>query len=234
MKSHPWARYQTQRPTYEEIMSWDERCNLALATGQLSGVVVVDCESQEDAEWFIQNRSDTPLKVRTPRGMHLYFRHPGEYVKNGQKITDEAGRPRYDIRGDGGYVLVPPSSVTANGSDIKQSGTYRWATKICRSKLLPVIQQAWGRKETTSPNREPLQPVEGIRNPKAYIRKIHAISGNRGHDSTYQVARILQESGMSPEDAFAEMVLWNQTNADPPWSVRELQHKIHSAYRGTA
>jgi hypothetical protein len=48
-------------------------------------------------------------------GRHLYFAHPGHRVPN------SAGRlgPGLDVRGDGGYVLVPPSRHLAGDR-------YRW------------------------------------------------------------------------------------------------------------
>jgi hypothetical protein len=46
------------------------------------------------------------LAVQTGDGVHLYFEHPGPTVPN-----DASRRlgPGIDIRGDGGYVLAPPS-----------------------------------------------------------------------------------------------------------------------------
>ena len=59
------------------------------------------------------------MVVETPRGVHLYFRHPGTHVGNRTRVKDETAKPRYDIRGDGGYVVAPPSEVVADGEDVK-------------------------------------------------------------------------------------------------------------------
>lgn len=96
-----WKEYQDRKPTFEEIVAWPDTCNLAIITGAISSIVVVDCESREDAEWFYRNRGKTPCVVQTRRGFHLYFRHPGQPVKNAQRVED-----RYDVRGDGGYCFT--------------------------------------------------------------------------------------------------------------------------------
>ena len=50
------------------------------------------------------------LEVRTPRGgRHIYFRHPGTKVPSRTNYP----LPALDVRGDGGYVLIPPSKVGA-------------------------------------------------------------------------------------------------------------------------
>lgn len=226
-----WERFQSSPTSFQEIVSWRPEWNLGLATGAVSGVVVVDCESTEDAHWFAEHKQDSPFKVRTPRGVHLYFRHPGEYVKNGQKITDETGRERYDIRGDGGYVLLPPSRVTANGQDCKATGAYRWAGDLASLRQLPVFQQRWGRQAG------PLASKKNgglITDAVAYIRRIHAVSGNGGHNDTFRAACKLRDAGLTPEEALTELADWNQTNCQPPWTMRELLHKVHSAFQGRA
>lgn len=51
-----WMCYQTRRASYKEIVSWNDRMNLAMATGSLSGIVVIDCESEADARWFASEK----------------------------------------------------------------------------------------------------------------------------------------------------------------------------------
>lgn len=54
-----------------------------------------------------QNYGELPVTVEsiTGRGRHLYFKMPDQPVKcSASKIA-----PKIDVRGDGGYVLAPPS-----------------------------------------------------------------------------------------------------------------------------
>src|SRR5215471_1208019 len=96
-----------------EIEAWwgrDPNYNLAVATGSVSGVFVVDIDG-EDAEAELRRlekeHGQLPATVEsvTGRGRHIFFRCPDKPVRNtAGKIA--AG---IDTRGDGGYVLVPPS-----------------------------------------------------------------------------------------------------------------------------
>jgi hypothetical protein len=127
-----WKVYQSRLPTHEEVDAWFAAWsgfNLAVATGALSGVVVVDADTPEAVAWCEANGLTSPFSVRTRRGRHYYFAHPrnGERFKN---VAHNAVRgyglyeiPHLDFRGDGGYVIIPPSiSRNAEKGDHK----YEW------------------------------------------------------------------------------------------------------------
>ena len=58
-------------------------------------------------------------------GIHLYFRYP-----RGREIRNSAGLlgPGLDVRGEGGYVAVPPS---------RTQGTYEWVDTS------PLAEASW-------------------------------------------------------------------------------------------
>ncbi len=94
--------------------------NLGLPTGEANGLVVldVDCGGDKDGEAqlakLLAEHGPLPetLEVRTPRGgRHIYFRHPGTKVPSRTNYP----LPALDVRGDGGYVLIPPSKVGDGG-----------------------------------------------------------------------------------------------------------------------
>jgi hypothetical protein len=84
--------------------------NIGLATGSISGVWVLDIDGAdaESALRKLETEHGTlppTVEVITGKGRHLYFR-VGEHP-----IRNSAGQiaPGIDVRGDGGYVVVPPS-----------------------------------------------------------------------------------------------------------------------------
>jgi hypothetical protein len=95
----------------ELIRYWwrqDPAYNVAVATGALSDIFVIDIDGMP-AERAFEKLASEPLpasvEVITARGRHIWLCHPGGIVPNStNKIA-----PGVDVRGDGGYVLAPPS-----------------------------------------------------------------------------------------------------------------------------
>lgn len=102
--------------------------NIGLLPGP-SGFVVLDIDGptgEATAQGLGILREPT-LEVVTGRGRHRWYRHPGGHIPNGQL---GAG---IDIRGDAGYVLVPPS-VHVSGR------TYTWAGQLADlAELEPTL-----------------------------------------------------------------------------------------------
>jgi hypothetical protein len=215
----PWKEFQDRLPTITEIIERPQE-NLAVVTGSISGIVIVDCESKDDALWFYDHRCKTSAIVQTRRGFHLYYRHPGVDVRNAQKVR-ASEHCSYDVRGDGGYALLPPSKHS--------EGSYSWYKKLTKVADLPEFDPKW--RPTAEPRYDDNGDHGRVRDVYRYIAKIHAVSGSGGHDRTFEVARLLAESGMSQDEAVGAIMAWNATNADPPWRESELRHKISSAYR---
>ena len=103
----------------QHIIAWWLRhpaCNVAVRTGAPSDIVVLDLDGDDgwDSKHALEDEHAAfpeTLSVETPRGgHHFYFQHPRVEVRN----TTGYPKPALDIRGDGGYVLMPPS-VGANG-----------------------------------------------------------------------------------------------------------------------
>ncbi|CAN5459745.1 hypothetical protein BH20VER3_BH20VER3_00670 [soil metagenome] len=65
---------------------------------------------------------------------------------------------------------------------------------------------------------------------RKYVAKMPtAVSGQNGHGATYHVACVLvQGFGLSPSQAMPLLEEYN-VRCEPPWSVRELQHKLDGA-----
>jgi len=88
----------------------------------VSGLVVIDIDPAHgglDSICRLHAEHALPdgLRVRTGSGgWHLYFAHPGFDVGNSAGTVLGAG---VDVRGDGGYVIAPPSRHVTGG-------TYEW------------------------------------------------------------------------------------------------------------
>lgn len=109
------------------IRRWWERwpaANVGVATGAASGIVVLDVDpgaGGEDCLNRLMDRHgdlDRMWYVETGGGgAHLWFRRPADLIV---KNSASAVGPGLDVRGEGGYVVAPPS--------LHRSGNrYRWA-----------------------------------------------------------------------------------------------------------
>ena len=93
---------------------------VAIRTGAVSGLVVLDVDPDRGGDdalhEYERERGVLPMtpRVKTPSGgAHFYFRHPGGRVPNS---TDQLGQG-LDVRGDGGYVVAPPSRLRSGRYD---------------------------------------------------------------------------------------------------------------------
>lgn len=91
--------------------------NIAIPTGSVSGVVVVDVDVHGPVDGFqALGRAQRAglvdgweLLVRSPSGgLHAYF--PADPA--GEQRSWQAARAGIDFRGDGGYIITPPSART--------------------------------------------------------------------------------------------------------------------------
>jgi len=102
----------------------DPKCNIGISTGA-SGLLVIDIDGRNALSIFEEMAGDAGLphtyrvKTRSEHGQHFYFRSPHHF-----EVKSSAGLlgPGIDVRAAGGYVVAPPSFVTADRKG--PSGTY--------------------------------------------------------------------------------------------------------------
>ena len=145
------------------IAKWWEKtpsAMIAVPTGKASGFWVLDID---DPETFLANCAiDLPdtRQVKTGRGVHFYWRFGDVEVRNSQK-TQKNGQsvwpfpdlPGADVRGEGGYVIVPPS-LHPNGARYEILNDT--AIAEAPAELLRIVTKQWRCTEQDVP---PL-PVE--------------------------------------------------------------------------
>jgi hypothetical protein len=109
-----------------QIAAWWRKwpdANIGIATGKASGFFVLDIDGQQGLaalQRLVAENGPLPRTpvVKTARGWHLFFKMP----ESGVGISCSAG-DGLDVRGDGGYVVAPPS--------IHVSGhVYKWCENV--------------------------------------------------------------------------------------------------------
>lgn len=110
-----WKAYQSARPSDAQVAEWAKSAaNVGVVTGRVSNLIVLDLDSEDAIREAERRGLPDTLAVKTSKGRHVYFRHPGGDVRNRAGFL-----PGMDLRGDGGFV-VGPGSVHPDG------GEYSW------------------------------------------------------------------------------------------------------------
>ncbi len=117
---------------------------IGIPTGSASGLIAVDIDKHGERDgmaWLADNQDALPdtLTHGTPSGgLHLLFRAP-----EGVTIGNSAGRlaPGVDVRGDGGYILVPPSPGYTIMHDCQPADMPVWLVKECMPPERPAVPE---------------------------------------------------------------------------------------------
>ncbi|MBP9711542.1 MAG: bifunctional DNA primase/polymerase [Candidatus Pacebacteria bacterium] len=193
-----WAEFQSRFPTQEEINNWWTvwpNAGIAIVTGKISGVVVVDVEKDGNSSGYLP----TVAAKTGGGGMHFYYKHPSEKVSNGTRV-----RELTDIRGDGGYVVAPPSVST--------KGEYEWLISPDDSDFSELPE--WVVQIRTQGN-----------NDKKWLSfKDGAPKGLRNDTAASMAGRLLFSAPVELWESvgWKNFKVWNSENI-PPMSEKELR-----------
>lgn len=235
-----WKVYQTERIPRAQVEEWfaQGEHNLAIITGRVSNLVVVDGDSPQACQYIRETCAATPMVIQTSKGAHFYFQHPGPEVRvpNAVRVLDI---PPVDLRGDGGLV-IGPGSVHPSGA------VYQLAPgcEIVAAAELPVYVEAWFPEAVKVPETRFVRPILHFSGPTqkdAYTQAQRymggvpgAVQGAGGDNQTYVLAcRLVRGFNLSDEEALDLLRVWNQ-RCQPPWDDPDLVAKVaHARLYGT-
>src|SRR3989338_3248875 len=110
-----WKSFQSERASEEQIKEWFSKpeVNVGVITGKISNLIVVDIDPRHGGTEEDFKEVQTIKSATGGGGWHYYFQYV-DGIQNSANI-----KSGIDIRGEGGYVVVPPSSHSS-GKD------YEW------------------------------------------------------------------------------------------------------------
>lgn len=227
-----WEKYQTEKADSDQIQArWREwpSANIGLVTGEISGIDVVDCDSEKGRDAlneFLPDSLMMPIS-KTPKGWHYFFEHsPG--LSNGVRVITDC-----DIRTTGGYAIVPPSK---NG----EGKAYAWMQDLKITDINPVrmpemlfkILQSGGAGNALISKKAVLSTSD--------LRSQYSVlsMGGRnisfdepGRDETlFHIANCLVKGGMDRTNIL-NCLYFIGLNCNPPFPEKEIQAKVESAFK---
>lgn len=227
-----WREYQSRRAEEHEIRKWFARDqNIAVITGAISGVVVVDADSEEAVKWIRRHLPYTPWQTQTKRGFHLWYRAPDVPVRNRARLNTREGQLALDVRGDGGYV-IGPTSVHASGFVYQYAGD--WTVQRDRLPRLWIgwLQRPERSSQATAYTRKGGRATGAIADrARQYLAAIPPPEIGRGSDAAtlYAACRLVRGFGLNSSDAVA--LLWEWAGNRPRWSQEWIARKVEHAIR---
>ena len=209
------------RATSDEttLKNWQRdfpRCNWGVTTGAGSGLWVLDIDSDAGSAWYaeqVKAHGDGWTKTRkskTARGFHLFYRW-----QNGIGLRNSAARVSVgvDIRADGGYAAIPPSTHPSGAC-------YSWMTPPTLA-VLPA--PTW--LLTLATNASKLESSPAISDSAGIIPE-----GER-NASLASLAGSMRRRGASQDAITAALLAENKRACDPPLPQNEVEKIAESVAR---
>ena len=214
-----WGEYQRRHATEDEVMEWWMKwpdANVGIVTGTISRLVVIDLDTPEAKAKFKELVPGYDFSVvprsRTGKGWQLFYKHPGVAIPNRAGII-----PGLDVRGDGGYVVAPPS-IHPNGKQ------YRWEVPI--NDELPALPPELF-KLISSPNGS------GENAYRERFNTAQALAGvpeGQRDEKLFKLACTLRAADV-PQEWAERLAREAAASCQPPFSETIALEKVERAYR---
>ena len=186
------------------VADWWRRwptANIGIRTGAASGYVVLDVDVPAGLRSLKQHGEPTTAAVLTGSGgYHHWFKYPGRDVRNSAGRLGEG----LDVRGDGGYVVAPPS-VHASGR------SYKWLRRLEQAEECPD----WLLDDTDKRNGN-APPVDDV------------IPRGRRDDTLASLAGTMRRRGMGEAEILAALQVVNRERCRPPLPDRDVERIARS------
>lgn len=213
-----WEQYQKVPPTEELVRLWWKQwpdAGIAILTGSVSGLVVLDLDGPRAADLLTATGLAIPstAAVATGNGFHAYFLYDGKPISNRTKLLGDGEGNAIDVRGEGGYVVAPPSM---HGSGKR----YRWVRDLEEILALP------------SDLEEFLLGVEPeqVANDDWFDKVIYGVESGSRNDAAARVAGYWMRMTDSGEATLRATLIWNRLNK-PPLPEDEIYTTVNSVVK---
>ena len=156
-----WKNYQNA-PMSEDLVNrvFNTNTGIGIVAGKISNITVIDVDDPDRFDTFYpieKLRAQAQTIVRTARGFHFWFRYEPQLAS---RSFPEFG---FDTKSDGGFVVVPPTSINRHKYSFIKCGIPSAIPEELLQKILSLrMKQEYQRNENVN-----LEEV---------LRKLHSIT----------------------------------------------------------
>lgn len=197
----------------EQVRQWWTQwpqANIGIPTGSLSGIWVLDIDGEEGEKSLselerINGKLPQSVEVITGGGgRHIYFAMPANSIIpcSASKIAKGV-----DIRGDGGYIVAPPS-LHASGK------RYAWSVDSAEDFILAPEWLLNLVKEKAS--------TQGNKSPVDWVPILKGVTEGSRNDCLARLAGKLLGHRLDPQISLYLLAAWNDARCNPPLPHDEL------------
>lgn len=212
-----WEPLQAARPTAEQVSDWFRRwpdANIGIVTGEISNLVVLDIDPQHGGDASLERleRRYGPLPVTVEAktgggGRHLYFAHAGGLIRSRTGLAQGI-----DLRGDGGYIVAPPS--------IHPSGhPYVWAVGRSPDETAMAALPRWILLPTGS-----IRARRSLSDWRRLVRE--GVPEGQRNSSVASLAGHLLWHQVDAEVVLELLLAWNRMRCRPPLDDAEVAQVV--------
>jgi hypothetical protein len=212
-----WADAATTDPAkIKALWAATPGANIGLVCGRDSGLVALDVDAGhggvESLMQLLVNYGQLPATVESLTGgggRHILFTHPGIEIRNS---ASKIG-PGLDIRGDGGYIVVPPSihpsgrayawEETARPDHVELKAMPEWLLRLLAEPV--AVAQAG-------------QQITGMIAPPVGDK----IGSGQRNQTLASLAGTMRRRGMDADAIYAGLWSENTRHCEPPLSADEV------------
>lgn len=217
-----WEPLQTSRPSPEQVSGWFSRwpdANIGIVTGEISNLVVIDVDPSHGGDASLEGLErqfgllpETVEAISGGGGRHFYFAHPGGLIRSRAGLAQGI-----DLRGDGGYVVTPPSVHPSGRPYVWAAGHSPEETALAALPRWILLQSGSARARRTLADWRRLVHEgvpEGQRN--------SSIASLAGHLLWHQI---------DPEVVLELLLAWNRMRCRPPLEDAEVAQVVSNIVR---
>ena len=196
-----WQLLATNEPDKAEALFIGNYNCIGVATGRTSGISVIDIDVKGDENGFLALESagikfpTTPIQSTPSGGKHLFFSYT-ERVKTSVKTL-----PGVDIRNDGGFIVLTPSTYPDGRKYEWNLQEEPWSLPLGQIPDMFLTLFPVGKK----PSELPLLVKKGERNA-----------------TLFKFACAFRDKGLTREELLSQIKVLNQNRCSPPVSDEEL------------